>query len=77
MMLMFLMFFINQGSWSLNQWIDQRSGQAGTPAATLANLLHRFAALEPQLHGGTFEGFIVSFVFAGDLVFVVHSALCV
>ncbi len=49
----------------------------GTDAQFAGNLLHRFAALEPRLHGGTFEGFVVSFVFAGDLVFVVHGALCV
>ena len=35
-----------------------------------------FAAGEPELHGRAFEVFVVSFVFARDLVFVVHGVLC-
>jgi hypothetical protein len=35
--------------------------------------LDGFAALEPQLHGGAFEGFVVSFVFARCVVFSVHA----
>jgi hypothetical protein len=41
------------------------------------DLLHRFAALEPQLDRGAFEVLVVPLVFARDSIFVVHGVLCV
>src|SRR5258707_15337899 len=39
------------------------------------DLLHGLAALQPELHGGAFEVFVVSFVFARRQGFVVHDVV--
>jgi len=51
-------------------------GSAAPPEMGGRDLFNGFAALEPQLHGRAFEGFVVSFVFAWGEVFVVHGVLC-
>lgn len=39
-------------------------------------LRDRSAALQPQLDCGPVEGFVVTFMFAGNVVFVVHGVVC-